>query len=89
MATREEQIKAHDLATKLAPYAWNDFAKSLVEFFNKNDFLTPKQIAAGENLVRKAKEGDWSASDEPLKVMPLVGQQEPEAPTYNPHEEPF
>lgn len=89
MADREEQKRAYELAKKLAPFAWNDFAKSLVEFFNKNSFLTMKQITAGENLVRKAKEGDWSVSDEPIKVMPIVGQQETEAPTYNPNEDPF
>ena len=89
MADREEQKRAYELAKKLAPFAWNDFAKSLVEFFNKNSFLTAKQITAGENLVRKAKEADWSVSDEPIKVMPIVGQQETEAPAYNPNEDPF
>ena len=86
---RQQEKIAHELALKLAPYAWNDFAKSLVEFFNKNNFLTPKQITAGENLVRKANEADWKPSDQPLKVLPLIGQEEPETPTYNPNEDPF
>ena len=28
-------------------------------------------------------------SDQPLKVLPLIGQEEPETPTYNPNEDPF
>ena len=41
---REKQKQAHQLCTNLAPYSWNEFAKSLVEFFNERGFLTDKQM---------------------------------------------
>ena len=88
---RENQIRAHALATSLSVYVWNEFAKSLVEFFNERQFLTPKQINAGESMLKKAKENDWSHSDQPIMVMPLIGQEDSkqEAPTFDPNEEPF
>tara|TARA_B100001250_G_scaffold321373_1_gene284437 strand:- start:27366 stop:27656 length:291 start_codon:yes stop_codon:yes gene_type:complete len=71
---REKQKQAHQLCTNLAPYSWNEFAKSLVEFFNERGFLTDKQMDAGERMLRKAKENKWSEGNPPLAVIPIVGQ---------------
>ena len=37
----------------LRRFTRNEFAMSLVDFYDKNAFLTPKQLYAGKNLVRK------------------------------------
>ncbi len=85
MSKIEKKRRAFKLATQLAKYAWNDFAKSLVEFYNEAGFLTDKQIIAGRNLVTKAQENQWGESSPPLPVTPFKEEEvEPE-----PVEEPF
>ncbi len=79
-ADYEKQKRAYKLCTQLAPYSWNNFAKSLIDFFNEKSFLTIKQIEAGETMLEKAKANNWTQGDEPIPVMPLVGQKDNELP---------
>jgi hypothetical protein len=41
------------LVGSLRRFTDNNFAMSLVDFYDKKNFLSPKQISAGNNLVRK------------------------------------
>jgi len=86
MSEIEKKRRAFKLAKQLAKYAWNDFAKSLVEFYNEAGFLTDKQIVAGRNLITKAQANQWGESDTPLPVVPF---EEEEQTTPEPVEEPF
>tara|TARA_R100000655_G_scaffold1922_4_gene7247 strand:- start:4588 stop:4872 length:285 start_codon:yes stop_codon:yes gene_type:complete len=70
----EKQKRAHKLCTQLAPYSWNNFAKSLIDFFNEKGFLTIKQIEAGEGMLKKASEKKWTQGEDPIPVMPIIGQ---------------
>ena len=81
----EKKRQAFKLATELAGFAWNDFAKSLVEFYNERGFLSPKQLEAGRNLLRKARESGWNESSPPLAVVSF--QEEQSKPPIE--EEPF
>jgi hypothetical protein len=53
----------------LSHYSWNEFAKSLIDFFNERRFLTAKQIEAGERMLKKAKASDWTRQNPPLPVV--------------------
>ena len=48
----------------LRAFTSNDFAMSLVDFYDRSGFLTPKQVFAGANLARKLTNNDdainWS-----------------------------
>ena len=81
----EKKRQAYKLATELSVFGWNNFAQSLVEFYNERGFLSPKQIVAGRNLITKARENNWNESNPPLAVIPF---EEPEIEAQ-PEEEPF
>ena len=65
----EDLRKAQELCEGLSHYTWNDFAKSLIEFFNERRFLSAKQIEAGERMLKKAKANDWTRQTPPLPVV--------------------
>ena len=67
----EKKRQAFKLATELSVFGWNNFAQSLVEFYNERGFLTPKQLEAGRKLVNKGKEAGWNESNPPLAVNPF------------------
>ena len=81
----EKKRQAHKLAKELAVFGWNNFAQSLVEFYNDRGFLTDKQIEAGRNLISKAKENDWNVSNPPLAVIAF--EEPPTQPTQPTQEE--
>ncbi len=81
----EKKRQAFKLATELSVFGWNNFAQSLVEFYNERGFLSPKQLEAGRNLIRKAREAGWQESNPPLAVNPFQ-EQETQPQT---EEEPF
>ena len=60
----------YKLCVRLSKYAgWNEFARSLIEFYNEAGFLTPKQAKAGENLVMKGEQAEWSVDMTKIKVV--------------------
>ena len=67
----EDLRRAQDLCVGLSSFGWNEFAQSLIEFFNERRFLTEKQMQAGESMLKKARENDWGTSNPPLPVVRL------------------
>ena len=65
----EDLRRAQELCEGLSPFGWNEFAQSLIEFFNERRFLTEKQMEAGERMLKKAKEDDWGVTNPPLPVV--------------------
>ena len=65
----EDLRRAQELCVGLSIFGWNEFAQSLIEFFNEKRFLTKKQMESGERMLKKAKESDWGTSNPPLAVL--------------------
>ncbi len=81
----EKKRQAYKLAKQISVFGWNGFAQSLVEFYNERGFLTPKQLEAGRNLLRKGREAGWNESNPPLAVNPF----QEEATKPQTEEDPF
>ena len=50
------------LVGSLRRFTRNEFAMSLVDFYDKNAYLSPKQLYAGNNLVRKLTRNEHAYS---------------------------
>ena len=95
MTTEIENLKrGQKIANELAFYGWNEFARSLTDFWNERKFLTPKQMDAAERMLEKAKAKQWDKDFKaPLRIEQHWEGEEvspvPDSVSYVPEEEPF